>query len=170
MKCIAGFLRDDHGTMTIEFVLWVPVIVAMLLIVIDATTLYVTHTEMSTVARDTARRMVTGQISSKQEAEAFAASAMRLREYPYTVDASYDPDGSMDVTVKMNYADIAIAGYSTLTLIGGEMTARVSMRSDPVVLASMGTLIGGDVPMSSTGGTTGTTDGTTGTGNGNGKK
>lgn len=141
MKSIAGFFRDDHGAMTIEFVLWVPVIVAMLVIVIDATTLYVTHTEMSNVARDTARRMVTGHISSKQEAESFAYSAMSLREYPYTVDASYDPSGSMDVSVMMNYSDIAIVAFSTLTLLGGNMTAHVSMRSEPVVFASAGTLL-----------------------------
>lgn len=180
MNRIAGLLRDDRGAMTIEFVLWVPVIVAMLLIVVDATTLYVTHTEMSTVARDTARRMVTGQISSQAQAEAFAAAAMSLRDYPYTVEASYDPNGSMDVAVKMNYSDISIAGYSTLTLVGGEMTARVSMRSEPVVLASVGTLIegspaGGAAGGGATGGTTGggttgggDTGGTTGNGNGNG--
>jgi hypothetical protein len=139
MKSGAGFLRDDRGAMTIEFVLWVPVIVALLVIVVDVTTLYVTHTEMSTVARDTTRRMVSGHITSEQEAEDFAASAMRLRDYPYAVEASYDPNGSMEVSVMMAYEDIAIAAFSTLTIVGGTMRAHVTKRSEPILFASAGT-------------------------------
>ena len=77
MRRLDQFLRDDHGAMTIEFVLWVPFIVALLTTVVDATTLYVTHTEMWNVARDTTRRMAEGSILTVSGAEAYAASALK---------------------------------------------------------------------------------------------
>lgn len=56
-------LGDERGSVTIEFVLWVPVITALVALVIDATTIYITYAEMWTVARDTARRMSSALIT-----------------------------------------------------------------------------------------------------------
>lgn len=124
-------LRDDKGTMTIEFVLWIPVIVGLLTVVIDATTLYITHTEMWNVARDTARRMVSGRITTLDEARACAAAAMSLRDFPYFVDAAYSEDTGAEVLIAIKVNDMAIMGYSPLSILGGNMVAHVIMRPDP---------------------------------------
>ncbi len=44
MASLRRFIRDQAGTATIEFVLWVPVYVILLVAVTDASILYLTHT------------------------------------------------------------------------------------------------------------------------------
>jgi Flp pilus assembly protein TadG len=46
------FLRDERGSATIEFVLWVPVFMILLVATTDASILYLHHTEMWNVSRD----------------------------------------------------------------------------------------------------------------------
>lgn len=126
------FMADDGGAVTIEFVLWVPIIVALLITAIDATTLYVMHTEMWNVARDTARRMVTGKILTESDAEDHALEAMNMREAPYAVEADYDKDGVVTLWIAFAFSDISIIGYgSPLTIFGRTVSARVVMRPDP---------------------------------------
>lgn len=130
---LRSFIRDSKGSATIEFVLWVPIIVALLMIVVDAATLYITHSEMWNVARDTARRLNTGQIKTEEDAETHAANAMGLRDLPYAFNATYDPDNGIEVVIALRVNDVSIIGYSPLSIIGGDMMARVVLRPDPDV-------------------------------------
>ncbi len=126
------FISDNGGAVTVEFVLWVPIVVALVTIAIDATSLYVTHTEMWNVARDTARRITTGVIRTEADAVAHANQAMNLRDLPYVVDVSYDPDGDTSVTIMLTVKDMSIIGFgSPLTIFGGTIAAHVVMRPDP---------------------------------------
>ena len=137
MRRFESFCRDEKGMVTIEFVLWVPVIMALVAIVIDATTIYAMHMEMWNVARDTARRMVTGSLQSHEQARAYAADAMSLRDAPYCVHTDYEPANDVvRVVIAANAADMDVIGagsflYNALTLKGGDMTASVIMRPDP---------------------------------------
>ena len=134
VRAFVQLIRDDRAAVTIEFVLWVPIIMGLLVIAIDATTLYVTHTEMVNVARDTARRMVTGKFLTEAEAKAYALSAMNMRKAPYAVDAVYDKNSVVEVTIAIAFSDISIAGYgSPLVIFGTSLAAHVVMRSDPRV-------------------------------------
>ena len=90
-----NFLRDERGSQTIEFVLWIPIIGALMVLITDAFLLYMTHTEMWNVARDTARRMTTGDLSTKAAAETYAGTQLTFFEYPYTVTATYDEATAM---------------------------------------------------------------------------
>ncbi len=132
MRGILSFLRDDRGSQSVEFLLWVPVFVALLIIVMDASTLYITQTEMENVARDTARRIVKGVPPA--QAEALALNAMSLREFPYTVAANFDPTTGADVTIAAQMESISILGYlNPLTINATTIKARVIMRPDPTV-------------------------------------
>ena len=172
MGCFNRFLHDETGSVTIEFVLWIPIIVALLTVVIDATTLYVTHTEMENVARDTARRMVLGRFATTTQAEAYAANAMRLRNYPYYVGATYDVDTGAEVAIAIQTEDMWIMGYSPLRLLGSTVGARVVMRANPrVAMAGSGGSGGGGSSGNGNGNGRGTgTGGSNGNGGGNGKK
>lgn len=126
------FVRDEDGTVAVEFVLWIPIIVALLATAIDAAALYITHTEMTNVARDTARRMVTGVIRSKSEAEAYAVKAMNLRDLNYGVEAIYDKDNTVEVWIGIQFSDMSIVGYgSPLAIFGTTIAAHAVMRPDP---------------------------------------
>ena len=132
MPSILSFVRDDRGSQTIAFLLWIPVFVGLLLIVIDATTLYITQTEMENVARDTARRIVMGL--SPTLAEEHALDEMRLRNYPYTVSATFDPDIGADVMISIQTGAIGIMGYlHPVAINSAVIRARVIMRPDPTV-------------------------------------
>ena len=52
MRSIMTFLGDDSGSETIQFVVWLPLFAFLLVIVTDASFLYLYHTEMENVARD----------------------------------------------------------------------------------------------------------------------
>ncbi len=54
MRNVFAFLRDETGAVTIEFVLWVPIFVGLLVFVTDASIIYLTHSDMWSVTRDLA--------------------------------------------------------------------------------------------------------------------
>lgn len=147
MRSLDSFRRDETGSATIEFVLWVPIIVAVLTIVIDATTVYITHSEMWNVARDTARQIVSGTITSEAQAIQHVDESTRLRDFTYYVDANYDGTGPVEVIVRLPLENISILGYgSPLTLVIGTLTARVEMRADERVCPFTNPPPGSDCP------------------------
>jgi hypothetical protein len=132
MRSTLCFLRDERGSQSIEFVLWIPIFVGLLIIVMDASTLYITQTEMENVARDTARHMVKGLPPNL--AETHARNSMSLREFPYLVEATFDKDTGAEVIITVETGAISILGYLTpLSINGATLGARVFMRSDPTV-------------------------------------
>ena len=132
MRGILSFLRDDRGSQSVQFLLWVPVFVALLIIVMDATTLYITQTEMENVARDTARRIVKGL--PPDLARDNALNSMSLRDLPYSVVATFDPAIGADVTIALLSEDRSYLAYAnTLMILGTTIGARVIMRPDPTV-------------------------------------
>ena len=60
---LLSFIRDERGVATIEFVLWVPPMLFMLLMITDASVLYLTYTDMFNVSRDVARRVSVGAMT-----------------------------------------------------------------------------------------------------------
>ncbi|HUS53593.1 MAG TPA: TadE/TadG family type IV pilus assembly protein [Thermohalobaculum sp.] len=138
MPNITAFLRDERGSQTIEFIVWIPLIMMVLVTVIDAATLYLAHAEMENVARDTVRRMTTGVIGNKADAEAYATGKLSLYEYPYTVDATYDPNSSMIVNISVDVADAIPFGFLPTNVLGNTIFAQVAMRGDPSVTGSSG--------------------------------
>ena len=136
---ISRFLNDERGSQTIEFILWIPVIVALMVTVIDAATLYLAHAEMETVARDTARRMMTGVINgvdataAEDAAIAYASGRLSYYDYPHTVTATWDPDNSMVVNISTKVSYAVPFGYLITAALPGNMAAHVAMRGDPSV-------------------------------------
>ena len=111
MYSVLTLLRDDRGSQTIEFVLWIPIIGALMVLITDAFLLDMTHTEMWNVARDTARRMTTKNLLTK--AEAYASAQLTFFEYPlYTVNATYDEGTAMEVIVTLGVGDTSFFGFS----------------------------------------------------------
>ncbi len=144
MRDILTFLRDDRGSQSIEFVLWLPIIGALLVIISYASILYTTHTEMWNVARDTARRMTTGVfndgvtgVMDETAATDYAQSQLKLYEI---FDSSYEVIVTKD-TVAETMTVVIILGvgdgtypagfWGAFTLVGGSLAARVVMRAEP---------------------------------------
>ncbi len=142
MRGILTFLRDDRGSQTIEFVLWLPIIGALLVTISYASILYTTHTEMWNVARDTARRMTTGvfdvdKVLDEAAAISYAQEQLKLYEFlgsGYDVTATEDlVTETMTVVITLGVTDGSFdAGFfGAISLVGGTLAARVVMRAEP---------------------------------------
>lgn len=156
MDGVKTFLRDDRGSQTVQFVVWFPIWFVLIVVITDASLLYYAHTEMSTVARDTARRLTSGALPSVTDAQDYAFE--RLGNLSYRVNVEYDTATTMAVQISVPVGEVIPFGGFIDKMLPPFLTTRVAMRSEPNIFASAGGSGGG-----STGGSTG------GGGNGGGK-
>jgi Flp pilus assembly protein TadG len=115
------------GTVTVEFVVWLPVFVFLLALTADACKLYLTQADMWSVARDTARRMSTGELATPEAAETYASGQL-LYPLDYTYTITQDTDDTVQISVPISDACV----FGVLPVVGNfggsQMVARVVMR------------------------------------------
>lgn len=133
MRGVRDFLRDQTGAVTIEFVTLVPAFIFLAIFFMDASVLYLTRSEMHNVARDIARKMAVGRITTAEEARAYAAQHLFLGNRTYTVDV-VDPRLNVDMTVRImvNVGDAAISGAFFQTIVGRTMIATATVGKEPL--------------------------------------
>jgi Flp pilus assembly protein TadG len=123
------FGREHSGSITVEFVIWIPVFLVIMGFIADATSLYLMQADMWNVARDTARRMTTGQLSAPA-AQTYAASALLYPNRPYTVTATQGTDDVVEISIPVQNASI----FGVLAAFGGFsnsiLDAKVTMRDE----------------------------------------
>ncbi len=124
------FLGDESGTATIEFVLWIPVFAVILVAAIDATILYLHHTEMWNVSRDVARRVAVADIT---EAEAAAVVEQELFLYAdaYFVATSDPTDMDVWIGIQTKVSDASVFGFFE-PVLDDYLSAVVTMRREPI--------------------------------------
>ncbi len=127
-KTIRAFLEDDGALASMEFVLWVPVFFFVLVIVTDASILFLTHTEMWNAARDTARRVSVGAMTAA-EAPARATRKLKLANRQYRVAVS--DANPVIVEISVGVADASVFGFFTRVL-GRRLVARVEMLKEAI--------------------------------------
>jgi Flp pilus assembly protein TadG len=127
---VPEFLRDERGSATIEFVLWVPVFVIILVAATDATILYLHHTEMWNVSRDVARRVAVGDMT-EADAAAVVGNEMFLYSSAYTVSTSNPTDLDVSIQIQTSIADASVFGFFK-PVLGRFLTATVTMRREPI--------------------------------------
>ena len=123
------FLHDEQGSATIEFVLWLPVFVTLLVATIDATILYLHHTEMWKVSRDVARRVAVGDMTEDDAPQA-VQNEMFLYSKAYTVATSNKTDLDVQIQIQTRIAEASVFGFFE-PVLGRYLTARVTMRREP---------------------------------------
>ena len=124
------FLRDERGSATIEFVLWVPVFVVLLVAATDATILYLHHTEMWNVSRDVARRVAVGDMT-ESEAANVVQNEMFLYSRAYTVATSDPTSLDVQIVIQTLISDASVFGFFK-PVLGRYLTASVTMRREPI--------------------------------------
>ena len=60
---IKTFSRQESGSSTIEFVLWLPIVIAILLLIVDSSMLFMSRTHAMRVLQDTNRLYSVGQFT-----------------------------------------------------------------------------------------------------------
>lgn len=124
------FLRDEQGSATIEFVLWVPVFVILLVATTDATILYLHHTEMWNVSRDVARRVAVGDLT-EADAVGVVENEMFLYSSAYTVATSLPTELNVMIQIQTSISDASVFGFFT-PVLDRFLTAQVIMRREPI--------------------------------------
>lgn len=132
------FLRDEHGSATIEFCLWIPLFMFFLAATIDASVLYLTHTEMWNIARDTARRITTRELDTPGEASNYARSQL-FGDHQWYVNVWIEGNSAL-VVIETYIWDASVFGIWSMWGGGPPLSrtlkAEVTMRLEPPVAAS----------------------------------
>ncbi len=131
MRSVFAFLRDEKNVTT-EFVLWVPSFIGLFVFVTDASIIYLTHSEMWSVARDTTRRMTTGELTTDAEARNYAAAHLFLGSRTYVIDPTDPALADLNVTIAIGIDDAAIFGFFFQPMLGRSLVASVAMRREPL--------------------------------------
>ncbi|NYS25283.1 pilus assembly protein [Rhodobacteraceae bacterium 2376] len=72
---LSALRRDEHGGVTVEFVIWTPMIMALLLLVADASAAFMAQSAMWQAAGDISRAIATGRIAIDDAATFVNATA-----------------------------------------------------------------------------------------------
>jgi Flp pilus assembly protein TadG len=115
-----GFFRRQDGSVTVEFIVWMPVFLAMLAFIADACTIYLIQASMWNVAMDCARRMSVGQYKSTDASPNDVTTACVQKELlyaykPYTITPTFGTDDKLEVSLPLYEASV----FGVLVLFSG---------------------------------------------------
>ena len=126
---VKNFRKGAEGSVTIEFVMWLPVLVSILVLAVDASVLFMTQSNYWSVTRDTAR-LVARHALTADDAEVYAAQNATWGSVSPTVGVSID---GATVTVSMAAPTSSIAPFGILEFaIGSTIDASISQTLEPV--------------------------------------
>ena len=122
------FKKDETGSVTIEFVLWLPLLMGLFLIATDATVAFMRQSQMWQVSRDTARivsRHGMTETAAKDYATLNAAFGATVPFVDVTASGS-------EVVVAISAPASAMTVFGTLDFVlGADITTRVVHAMEP---------------------------------------
>lgn len=123
------FKKDESGAVTIEFVLWLPMVLLLLLMAVDATFAFIGMGNMWQISRETAR-VVSRYGMSESEAETWAAQQGTFTKQVPTVDVAFD---SGDVVVTMQTPIHSLTPFGMLSFgTDYQFTSQVRHAMEPL--------------------------------------
>jgi Flp pilus assembly protein TadG len=125
-KFLRRFAKNDEGNATVEFVLWLPLIMGIIVGAFDLNIVLMTQSNMWTVARDTARRVAIGELDASS-GQTYALSKLTYMNFQYGVDITVGDNVVVDI--KTFLSNVAVLG--TMGTLGNyAIDASVTMRSE----------------------------------------
>lgn len=116
-KCseIKAFLRQEGGSATIEFVLWLPIVMAVLLLVVDSSMLFLSRSHAMRVLQDTNRLYSVGQFTGTAaervtKAQNYALSRLRGLS-PSATATTTETNRVVRTSATMSTKEIAAIGF-----------------------------------------------------------
>ena len=130
-KQLRSFLRRDQGGVTIEFVLWLPVLFALVLLSADASLLFLRQSNFVTISRDAAR-VVARHGLDVEAAQDWAAEQARIGDYRPDVVVRIDPVADT-VTVSIRAEPDRVAPFGMIRFaLGAQVGAEVTLVREPI--------------------------------------
>ena len=128
MRIFDRFIKDSKGAVTIEFVVLVPAFMFIMVLFVDTSIVYLTHSEMYNAARDIARRMSTHQLETPADVQAYAAEHLSLGARVYIVDPNFGSVMSVSIAVGIDQA--VIFGALFEPILGKTLVVTASVRRE----------------------------------------
>lgn len=126
-----AFAQDQRGNVTVEFALWVPVLLGILFLSADASMLFMNQSNFWNVSRDTAR-VVARHGMDRAAAEAYARKQASFGTHQPDVHVEIDDlAATVTVTITANTRDIAPFDVVGLAL-GQTIRAEVTQTLEPL--------------------------------------
>ena len=137
LRRLRRFARRGEGSVTVEFVVWIPVLVLILAFTADACQLYLVQADIWNVARDAARRMSILQLTASPDTVTpFVKGQLLYYNTHYTITPSTQTtctnhvqtiNDIVKISLPVQYASVfglleAYGGFASATL-----TANVTM-------------------------------------------
>jgi Flp pilus assembly protein TadG len=128
-RSFRSFLIDEKGSATVEFVLLFPLFSMVLLLLADASLLFLRQTNLMNISRDTAR-IVSRYAMTPAEAKAYAEAAARTGQSTATAEVTV-LNGFVTVTITSDASSAAPFGMVTFA-VGDEIVAQAVSTMEPV--------------------------------------
>lgn len=126
--CGRKFMRNDKGSVAVEFVLILPIVLIILMGVMQFGAVLYTKSEMINTARETARRMAVAELSTA-DAVTLAKNILNDPGTRFTVTATaVAPDVTVLITIPMD--DAALGLVFPVDFSGETLSAQVVMRAE----------------------------------------
>ncbi|WP_374642525.1 TadE/TadG family type IV pilus assembly protein [Tabrizicola sp.] len=112
-----AYLRDEEASATIEFVLWLPIVLLILLLIVDASMLFMSRSQAIRILQDTNRLYSTGQFTGETldeklaKAEAYALSRLQPMSPSATADTSESLNRVVRTVATLETGEISQIGF-----------------------------------------------------------
>lgn len=112
-----AFLQREDASATIEFVLWLPIVILILLLIVDASMLFMSRSQAIRVLQDTNRLYSTGQFTGETlderlgKAEAYALSRLQPMSPSATADTTESINRVVRTVATLETAEISQIGF-----------------------------------------------------------
>ena len=128
-RALRRFAGDSSGFVTIEFVLWMPLVAFILVIAVDASMAFMRQSHQWQVSREAAR-IVSRYGMTEAQAEAYVASEAAIGDVVPTVDVRFN---LANVIVETSMPIEAMTPFGTLNFVAGDkITSRVTHTMEPL--------------------------------------
>ena len=116
----AGFLHRQDGSVSVEFIVWMPVFLILFGLIADAAGTYLIQASMWDTAMDCARRMSTGQYATVSDVKTKCVQKELLYAYkPYAITPTFASAGVPDDTVEISLPMYEAGMFGVLAVMGG---------------------------------------------------
>lgn len=126
---LVRFAKDDRGSVTIEFTLLLPLFTAFLLLVTDASLLFLRQTTLMNVARDTARA-VSRYAMTAAEAKTYAEKVAKTGQGAATATVTVT-NGIVTVLITTNARSAAPFGIVRFA-VGDKISGTATSTMEPI--------------------------------------
>jgi len=125
-----GLAKSDDGAVTVEFMLWMPLIFTIILFTVDVALIYLKQADMWTVARDQSRRMSVDSTYNPTQAQVRALLFSSLSSATVTTSGATVAGTDKVVTIQVPLCTASLFGVVGCYDNSLNLTARVTMASE----------------------------------------